>query len=485
MDWEEELDNCKKHVHQLISEGHSGLRQPSYPTQSLAFLHRLQNTQSKNPSLPLQAKHSLKIIISGAGLGGLSTAIALRRRGHTVTVYERAQRLDEVGAGIQVPPNSSRLLLKWGIGKYLHGKANEPEAIRMRRWENGKVIGLTRLGPAFREEFGAPYWVVHRANLQIALYELAVDLGVEVHVGNGVKGYEEGTPSVILEDGSVDQGDLVVAADGIKSAARKIVLRGEDQPPQKAGFAAYRAMVDTGRMKDDPDISWLLDHPGQNLWIGPARHVMTYSVAGGKSFNMVLSHPESSDPATWNQTTALLEMKSHFRTWDPALRKLINMIDTTLKWPLLTGKPLPHWLSPSNKLLIIGDAAHPMVPYMSSGAAMAVEDGAALAEILSLISNPTDLVPALKVFEKIRILRTGQMQEASLVNGKIWHFEDGAEQRARDAAMRVEVEGGLVRESANQWSDPVTRGWVFGYDAEREIREAWGESKEGGRGARL
>lgn len=168
-------------------------QQTSYPSQSLNFLHRLHNPPAQNET-PRQAKFPLKIIVSGAGLGGLATAIALRRRGHTVTVYERAPSLNEVGAGIQVPPNSSRLLLKWGINRYLHGKVNVPEAIRMRRWENGELIGLTRLGATFREEFGAPYWVVHRANLQIALYELAKDLGVNVKVGNGVKGYEEDTP---------------------------------------------------------------------------------------------------------------------------------------------------------------------------------------------------------------------------------------------------------------------------------------------------
>jgi salicylate hydroxylase len=149
------------------------------------------------------------------------------------------------------------------------------------------------------------------------------------------------------------------------------------------------------------------------------------------------------------------------------------MITTTLKWPLLSGTPLPTWLSSSSTLLILGDAAHPMVPYMSSGAAMAVEDGAALAEILSLVTFPSQLPQALKVFEKVRILRSSQMQEASLVNGKLWHFMDGQEQRTRDEGMRVEVEGREVRESPNQWSDPVTAAWVYGYDAEMEMKRAW------------
>jgi salicylate hydroxylase len=149
------------------------------------------------------------------------------------------------------------------------------------------------------------------------------------------------------------------------------------------------------------------------------------------------------------------------------------MINSTLKWPLVSGVPLKTWLSPSTKLLLIGDAAHAMVPYMSEGAAMAVEDGAALAEILSLVSSSDQLPTALRVFERVRLLRTGQMQEASLVNGKLWHFADGPEQRARDEAMRDEVEGRVVKASPNQWSDPKTQRWAYGYDAEREVREAW------------
>jgi salicylate hydroxylase len=215
---------------------------------------------------PREATVKLNIIIAGAGLGGLAAAIALRRRSHEVTVFEKAPELGEVGAGIQVPPNSRRLLLRWGLGPYLEGKAVEPDAIRMRRWQTGEVISLTQLVPDFEERFGAPYYVVHRANLQLAMYELAVSMGVHVRVNAGVRSYKAESPSVVLENGETHHADLIVAADGIKSEARKVVLGGQDQPPQQCGFAAYRAMVDAGLMRADPEISWLLDVPGQNLW---------------------------------------------------------------------------------------------------------------------------------------------------------------------------------------------------------------------------
>ena len=200
---------------------------------------------------------------------------------------------------------------------------------------------------------------------------------------------------------------------------------------------------------------------------------MTYTIAAGKSFNMVLSHVDRSDPATWKQETAVEDMKREFAGWDPALTKIISMIDKTMRWPLLSGQPLPRWVAPSKKTLILGDAAHAMVPYMSEGAAMAVEDGAALAEILSMVERPEQLPMALELFETERRKRTSQMQEASLVNGKLWHFADGEEQRARDEATRPEVEGKHFVSSANQWSDPVTQWFCYGYDAESEMAKLW------------
>lgn len=170
------------------------------------------------------------------------------------------------------------------------------------------------------------------------------------------------------------------------------------------------------------------------------------------------------------------------------------MIDRTLKWPMFTSNPLDRWVSKSGKLVILGDAAHVMVPYMSQGnfrsytillpfhpapltchpgAAMAVEDGAALAEALSHAHSADDIIPVLDVYQEVRIKRSSQMQQASLVNGIVWHFPDGPEQEARDAAMRAETEGRTFMESPNQWSDPTTQAWAYGYDAVGAITDAF------------
>ncbi|KAH8671764.1 hypothetical protein BGZ60DRAFT_469293 [Tricladium varicosporioides] len=421
----------------------------------------------------LRAKVRLQVVIVGAGLGGLACAIALARRGHVVTVLEQAARLGEVGAGIQIPSNSSRLLLSWGLGPLFESFIVEPAGMTFRRWENGAIIGYTKLIPEFRNNFGAPYYVIHRAHFHNALYRRALELGVDVRVDCRVVKYNPEAPSVELLTGETVKADFIVAADGVKSAARGVVLGGVDVTPKKTGFAAYRATVEVSKMKDDQDISWLLETPSLNIWIGEDRHVMTYTIAAGKSFNLVLSHVDTSDPATWNPNNAIDDMRKHFSGWDPRLTKVIGLIEKTIKWPLLSGNKLSRWVAPSNKMLIIGDAAHAMVPYMSQGAAMAVEDGAALAAVLSLIETTNEIPLALRVFETERMKRAGQMQGASLLNGELWHFADGPAQQLRDEAMRPEVDGKSYSWSANQWSDPVTQWWAYGYDAEKEVEMAW------------
>jgi salicylate hydroxylase len=263
------------------------------------------------------------------------------------------------------------------------------------------------------------------------------------------------------------------------------VLGGTDIAPQPTGFAAYRATVDVSKMLADPSIAWLLEKPSLNIWIGEDRHVMSYTIAAGKSFNMVLSHVDPTPPSTWKPENAIKDMRKYFADWDPRLTKIIGMIDHTLKWPLLMGPKLPTWIAEGKKVLIMGDAAHAMVPYMSQGAAMAVEDGAALASVLSLISIEDEIPTALSVFEKERMKRAGQMQDASWLNGKLWHFKDGPEQRLRDESMRPEVEGRSFSWSANQWSDPVTQWWAYGYDAEEEVERAFKEHTEIGKRSKL
>ncbi|KKA22978.1 Uncharacterized protein T310_2992 [Rasamsonia emersonii CBS 393.64] len=446
---------------------HNGLANGSQtPLKASIFQSR-----TNRAAAPANDALRLKIIVVGAGLGGLATAIALAQHGHSVTVYEQTPQLGEVGAGIQIPSNSTRLLVDLGLEPYLQDYVTEPRGIFFRRWENGQVIGHTRLIPDFRQTYHAAYYVIHRADFHTALYRRAIDLGVTVRLDSRVVDYDANRPSVTFQDGTSVSADLIVAADGVKSIARRIVLEGNDQPPRRTGFAAYRSTVEVDRLKRDPEIRSLLQEPALNIWIGDQRHVMTYTIGAGKTFNLVLSHPDDTDPSGWDQSRALEDMKAEFRGWDPTLTKIIAMVDKTLKWPLLSGTPLDRWVS--GKLVILGDAAHAMVPYMSQGAAMAVEDGVALAHSLSKVRVREHIPTALSIFERVRQKRTTQMQEASLLNGQLWHFADGPLQQVRDRAMMPEVEGRLFSHSPNQWSDPTTQVWCYGYDARGEFDRAW------------
>ncbi|KUL85984.1 hypothetical protein ZTR_06536 [Talaromyces verruculosus] len=441
---------------------------PSYPSNCLKFLEALELSSVESSA---KCMVPLNIILVGAGLGGLATAIALTQNGHRVTIYEQTPVLGEVGAGIQIPSNSTRLLFNLGLKPYLAPYVTEPERISFRRWQDGRVIGNTELVPDFIENYQAPYYVIHRAHFHSALCRRAKDMGIEIKLGAKVVDYDSVAGSITLADGTVHTADLVVAADGIRSVARKIVLDGHEMPFHKPGFAAYRATVDVDRMRSDHEVSWILEKPSLNIWIGDGRHVMTYTIGAGTSFNMVLSHPDTSDPSTWDPERAVEDMRKEFQDWDPVLTKLINMVEKTMKWPLMTVLPLNRWVS--GKLLILGDAAHAMLPYMSQGAAMAVEDGVGLARALSKMTSPDQLSDCLQIFERVRCIRSNQMQEASLLNGRLWHFPDGPLQQARDAAMEREVKGVPFVHSPNQWSDPATQMWCYGYDTEGEIDKAW------------
>ncbi|KAL2817024.1 hypothetical protein BDW59DRAFT_182366 [Aspergillus cavernicola] len=457
---------------------HSGkpLTMPSYPSNCLHFAKSLIETTLRGPHLK-SSPVTLNIILVGAGLGGLVTAIALTKAGHRVKIYEQTAVLGEVGAGIQIPSNSTRILFTLGLQPYLEPYTTEPESIAFRRWQDGKVIGKTKLIPDFVDNFNAPYYVIHRAHFHSALCQKALDMGVEIKLGARVIDCDSVEGSITLADGTKHSGDLVVAADGIKSVARSVLLEGQEMPFRKSGFAAYRAVVDVNKMRSDSELSWILERPALNIWIGDSRHVMTYTIGAGKEFNMVLSHPDSSDPSTWDGQTALEDMKAEFQGWDPVLTKIISMAEKSIKWPLLSGSLLKRWTR--GKLVILGDAAHAMLPYMSQGAAMAVEDGVALARSLSHMDSIEQLQEAVDIFQQVRIERAGQMQEASLLNGKLWHFADGPLQEARDAAMAPEVEGIPFNHSPNQWSDPATQMWCYGYDAEKEIDAAWGKAGMG------
>ncbi|KAL5335593.1 hypothetical protein BJX70DRAFT_390532 [Aspergillus crustosus] len=454
---------------------------PTYRSGSYNFIRRLRNeTISKSRSTPVK----LDVAIVGAGVGGLSTAIALKREGHTVTVYEQASALSEVGAGIQIPPNSSRILHSWGLKASLERRSVKPSSIMWRRWQDGSIIGNARLNPCSEEKFGSPYYVTHRAHLHDALHERAVELGVHVKLRKKVEVYKPDEGIVRFADGEVVNSDLVIAADGLKSFARKVLNGDQDKGPFGHGLSAYRATVPMSAIRADPQLKWIADSPSLNLWVGYDLHVMSYAIAGGEKYNLVLTHPTSStDIQPLSSAEALSKMRAYYGRWDPTLKRLLDLVTETVDWPINAIDIPKTWSSNSGKLLLIGDAAHAMVPYMALGAAMAVEDAAALAAALTHLRSKGNLANIISRWTAIRKPRVTRVHHASFGHGLILHLPDGPVQKARDEALRGELaqtavghlETGLpdITESPNQWSDPTLTQWVYSYRPEVEVHQSF------------
>ncbi|KAK7885859.1 hypothetical protein LTR67_010211 [Exophiala xenobiotica] len=438
---------------------------------------------------PLPSYH---IVIVGAGIGGLGAAIALVNKGHQVEVVDGAPELSEIGAGITIPPNASRILIgQYGLREQFEDKVTWPPSINLRRYANGKRIGRTPLLPDVIERYGFPYWLIHRADYQLVLYKAALAAGVLVHLNSRVVSVDESAPSVMLRDGRKLFADLVVGADGIRSVTRDTAFESNNGVgPRPSANCAFRATIPGALMNGDPDLRPLMESQ-YDCWIGHRRHVMAYPIRHGQMYNVVMSHPGKAEVGKWNEPGNVEEMKDQYKDFEPLVSKFLGLVDKCTKWILAELPPLNDWVSQSGKVVLIGDAAHGMLQYLGQGAAQATEDGATLAECIARASDKSQIPAALRVFERIRRQRCEMIQRASARNGEIWHLPDGEDQEIRDAQMRERTprEGSATTKNSNQWSDPEFQPWLFGHDAVKVANEgldAWfdpaQETLEGGDG---
>lgn len=403
---------------------------------------------------------SFDIIICGGGLAGLACAIGLVKSGHRVTVLEASRELSEVGAGIQIPPNSVRILKEYGIFEKFNNVITKPKNIVIRRYENGQILNTTPLDPEMTDKYGNPYLLIHRADYLKILYDLAIEFGVEIKTNSRVFKIDEETKTVFLKNGDKYTGDLIIGADGIKSNVRDTAVVTEEMVlPLPSSYCAYRVTIPGDIMNSDPMISDLMKDIQSNCWIGYRRHIMAYPIKNGTLYNMVLIHPGQAAIGVWNEPADLNEMKNHFKNWDPIIQKLLSYVDdNSLKWVLADMPRLPRWVK--GNIALIGDAAHAMLPFLAQGAAQAIEDGATLINELNKINKFEEIEQALINYQKRRMIRVQTIQIGARNIGETWHLPDGDEQIERDLKMKAKEE-----HNPNKWSDNEFQHWLFGWNA--------------------
>jgi salicylate hydroxylase len=384
-----------------------------------------------------------RIAIVGAGIAGLTTAAAMSRAGLACQVFEQAAELTEVGAGLQLAPNAVRLLRRLGLGRQLDQVAVRPESIEMRRWRDGQLIMRTPLGAECEHRFGAPYLTVHRAHLHQCLRDLlAADV---VRLGRRCGGVAESPDAVELtfDGGHTVRADVVAGADGIHSIVRARLV---DDRPLFSGQTIYRGLVPAARLPR------LASDPRVRLWLGPEQHCVSYPVAGGEWISFGATTPaDDGRIESWSATGRVADMIAAYEGWHPEVLELLSAADSVRRWALHDRDAIVRWSTA--RLTLVGDAAHPMLPFLAQGANQAIEDSVVLAECLR-DAAPDSVAGALRRYEALRAPRTAEVQQRSRGNTRALHLADGGAQRDRDAALR-------------DGSGLSTQDWLYGYDAER------------------
>ncbi|EXJ85513.1 hypothetical protein A1O1_05877 [Capronia coronata CBS 617.96] len=425
------------------------------------------------------AKVQLNVGIIGAGLGGLAAAIGIARAGHKVTILEQAPQLGEVGAGIQIPPNSTRILARWGLLPALEKVSVRPNNFIIRSYHDGKILSTQPLIPYCEERYGHPYLHIHRADYHRILVDEAFRLGVTIQLDSFVTAIDFERPAVHIRNRAEPfLADLIIGADGLKSICREALL-GRPDPPHLTGDLAYRITVPADKMRVHPLLAELVAVPNINYWMGPDMHVVCYLLKGGNLYNIVIISPDNLPEMVNQQKADLKEMNDLFVNWDPQLQALLSLCTDTSKWRLQNSREMISWSHPSGRFTLLGDACHATLPYLAQGAAQAVEDGAVLGHLFEKIEHAHQLPDLLTIYEAVRKPRTTRVvQGSSHLGQKIFHLHDGPRQMERDRQL-VEFQPDPFEGYQNRWRDPVFQPFLFGYDAQQVVEDAWAVYQQG------
>jgi salicylate hydroxylase len=387
----------------------------------------------------------LSVAVVGGGIGGIAAALSLLRSGADVHVYERAKKLSEVGAGIQVSPNASRILHGLGLADALANMGVKPLAVHQRRWDDGRTLLRIPLGEGVEAAFGFPWYQMHRADL---LNTLARALPAErLHIGHNFTTLVDHGDHVeaTFENGLHISVDALVGADGIHSAVRDALFGPEK--PHFTGCVAYRGLVPADRLTH-LDLEVTLQ-----VWMGPGKHFVHYYVQNRHLVNFIAAIEQDIwTRESWTDHGEIANWLAAHEGWHPQVRGIIGSADETFIWALFDRRPMRRWSV--GRVTLLGDACHAMLPFMAQGAAQAMEDGATLAACLS--QTAAQNVPdALRCYEALRLPRASRVQALAEVNRMRFHLPDGPAQQTRDAEMA---------RGTTDFS-PKAVAWLYGHDA--------------------
>ena len=398
------------------------------------------------------AKKDLKILIAGGGIGGITALLALRQRGIEAELFEQAEAFRQVGAGLQVSNNATRVLRTLGLGDALARVTYYPEGRDYRAWDTGDRLYYTPLGQRAEARFGAPYYTAHRADL---LDVLLGGVGREgFRLGARIERFDQDADHVTLTlaDGGTATGDILVGADGIHSAVRGQMFGKE--LPRYTGNVAWRGLVPAERVAH-LDVAKVI-----GVWMGPNRSIVQYYVAAGRTFNWIgISRSEQPARESWLAEGRIEDALAEYSGWHDTIRTIIAATPKLLRQALYDREPLPDWQA--GHVVLLGDAAHPMMPFYAQGAAQSIEDAYVLAGCLA--ASPADPVSALARYIRLRQPRTAWMQGLSRREEELYQMTDAAAIAERNARMRAN----RIPESA---SFPPEQERLYGYDAEAVLR---------------